>query len=63
MMNMKRYVKPEMTMVEIRTEERMAYCDAVFYSSHKGTETCNTVNFINDSPATCIHIISEVGVS
>lgn len=58
----KKYEKPIVKMVALRTEERLASCDYFHYSSH-GYEGCLTNNWELSSPATCKVIISEVSGS
>ena len=51
----KAYVKPEMTVVELRTEERLAgSCD--YYDSRYSTPGCTDSQFQITNPSNCFRI-------
>lgn len=52
---MKAYVNPEIKMVALRTEERLAVCDS-WYLSKWHYAGCNTNQYQVTSPATCTYV-------
>jgi hypothetical protein len=57
MIKEKRYVKPEMTMVRLRVEERLAGCGTIYYSKIFDDERCNKVSFMQMTPDQCKEVI------
>lgn len=58
----KPYTKPEMTMVALRTEERMATCD-YYYKVGQSGSGCFTNFFFQTDPASCIVMTTEQSIS
>lgn len=60
-MENKKYIKPEIIMVGLRTEERLAYCGD-WYESSFNYGGCNKYQHQNTEPDTCYRV-KEIGVS
>ncbi|HHW31711.1 MAG TPA: hypothetical protein GXX20_08590 [Clostridiaceae bacterium] len=52
-MTKKMYVKPEITMVGLRIEERLANCIGHTYQFSPSPDGCNKLVFPEDYPSTC----------
>lgn len=61
-MKKKGYVKPDMTMVGLRTEERLAYCEA-WYKSSLGYPGCIEKQWQDMDVSICVKVISDVSGS
>ncbi|MCF8327580.1 MAG: hypothetical protein K9I29_04740 [Bacteroidales bacterium] len=53
-MEKKAYQKPEIEIVDLRVEERMADCTVIYYSSHTFSG-CNDTRFENIDPDSCVY--------
>ena len=59
-MKKKMYVKPEINMIALRTEERLAVCDSWYISKWK-TPGCTTNQYQVTAPAICFAVDETTG--